>query len=103
MAWLNGNVLGEIVPVAEFQEYRDAIAMYEGIGVSAAIGVTITFSTPFADVDDYAVECSWQEASDPNDGDLRPTKALGSCVINNSGPNYGKKFHYRIKKVITLP
>ena len=103
MAWLNTCILGEIVPVAEYQEYRDAIAMYEGIAVSAAPGVTITFSVAYGSVDAYTVEMAWQEAFSPTDGELRATKAVGSCVIRNSGTGYGKKFHYRVKKVITLP
>jgi len=101
MAWTNSISAGSTITTNLWQEMREAVAMYDGIGISNSAGVTISFSSPFSSVDDYWVHAVWQEY-DSGNGDLKCTKELNSVLIENTGSIWGKKFHYRIGRVKNL-
>lgn len=104
MAWTDTNALADIIDPNWGTQTRSAIALYEGINVTAAIGIVIDVSAEgFASVDDYSVECSYQEDPGPNSGYLYPVKTVNTVTIMNSGTTYGKKVHYRVKEVVGLP
>jgi len=101
MAWSETNSVGDTTTQTWADETRAAIATHDGIGTSASIGVTVTFTSAYASVDDYGV-CYWWQEFDGGSGELYPVKSLGSCIIYNSGTTYGKKFYYRIVPVKSL-
>lgn len=100
MAWSNTNATKTPATVAWADETRAAIVAYDGIGTTAAAGVTVTFDSSYSTVDSYAVFFSWQEDPGVNSGDLYAVKSVGSCIIKNKGTGYGKKFAYRVVPVI---
>jgi len=102
MAWTNNLIVGDALSKAWLDETREAISTHDGIGTTASIGVTVTFTSAFATVDDYAVQFFWQEDPGLSSGELYPVKSVGSCIIYNTGNAYGKKFAYRIVPVKSL-
>jgi hypothetical protein len=102
MGWNTDHVAKTSLTPAYGKETRDAIVIHDGIILTTALGVTVTFTEAFSAITDYAVSFDWQEDPGPNSGFPYPVKSLGSCLIKVTGTEYGKLLYYRVKAVKSL-